>query len=154
MLSMDLGGALQSCGFGAPEVERNFARALALSEETDDPVQTFQALIGLSALHVTRAHFDRAREVIERLPVPPSAFGYELLLGMFRFHAGDLAAARAVGSGGSAAAASTRPVGQEDAYPKCLHMTDSGWGWSKRRDPTPGWEPTLGCRAAPAQAIS
>src|SRR5262245_3486373 len=37
-LSMAVGAALQSRGFAASEVERNFARALALSEETDDPV--------------------------------------------------------------------------------------------------------------------
>jgi DNA-binding winged helix-turn-helix (wHTH) protein/tetratricopeptide (TPR) repeat protein len=101
-LCLALGLALQPlAGFAAPDVERPWRRARALSEATDDAPQLFQTLLALTGLYVAKARFDLASEaaeqlvqLTERLPVPGFVFAGHMFDGIVRYHAGDLAVAR------------------------------------------------------------
>jgi tetratricopeptide (TPR) repeat protein len=102
-LCLAIGLALQPLmGSAAPDVERPWTRARALSEATADLPQLIQVLVALAGLYVAQARFDRAREAAEqivqlaaRLPMPGFVFLGHMFDGIVRYHAGDLAIARA-----------------------------------------------------------
>ncbi|HEV7732273.1 MAG TPA: AAA family ATPase, partial [Candidatus Binatia bacterium] len=54
-------------GYSAPEVERAFTRALELSGDAPQQPSTIPKLWGLLGMHITRAEFDRALELAERM---------------------------------------------------------------------------------------
>ena len=102
-LCMGLGPALVPVrGYGAPEIERLYERARQLSEERNDPVQLFQALIGLTGTYLSQGRLDRARGTAQQLqqallqvPLPAFEFAGSLFVGMVTYHTGSLAAAHA-----------------------------------------------------------
>ena len=101
-LSLTLGSSFApALGGGATAAEQAYDRARRLSEDLDDPVQLFQALIGLTGTYVSQARLDRAHETARRLetllgvlPLPPFVFAGSLLVGMVQYHGGGLAEAR------------------------------------------------------------
>jgi DNA-binding winged helix-turn-helix (wHTH) protein/predicted ATPase len=69
-IQIALGPALMATeGWGAPEVERAYARARALCERMGDPPQLFQVLWGLWQFRASRAELGAARGLAERLLV-------------------------------------------------------------------------------------
>jgi predicted ATPase len=67
-LRISLGAPLMATrGWGAPEVERAYARAQELCEKMGDPPQLFQALWGLWQFRTNHAELDVARALGERL---------------------------------------------------------------------------------------
>ncbi len=67
-LQIALGPRLMAIkGWGAPEVERAYARAQELCERMDNSLELFQALWGLWRVRTSRAELDAARALGERL---------------------------------------------------------------------------------------
>jgi predicted ATPase len=63
-----LGQALMMIkGWAAPEVERAYTRARALSQQVEDIPQRFQVLAGLWRFNLTRAAYHTAHELAEQL---------------------------------------------------------------------------------------
>jgi DNA-binding winged helix-turn-helix (wHTH) protein/tetratricopeptide (TPR) repeat protein len=101
-LCMSLGPALTPArGYGDPEIERVYERARRLSEERDDPVQLFQALVALTGTYTAQARFDRARDTAQQLeplmarfPLAPFVFAGSLLIGVVQYHTGSLSDVR------------------------------------------------------------
>jgi len=92
----------RSRGLTAPQSERAFARAWALSQESDDAVQLFQATIGRMAGYIAGARFDGAGEMaqhlaglMQRIPLPQFTFAGHLFIAIAQYHGGSLAQARA-----------------------------------------------------------
>jgi DNA-binding winged helix-turn-helix (wHTH) protein/tetratricopeptide (TPR) repeat protein len=88
-------------GLADGRIEHLYERARRLSEESNDPVQLFQALIALSGAYTAQARLDRAQEtarqleqLLAALPLPPLVFSGSLVIGMVKYHAGSLAEAR------------------------------------------------------------
>jgi predicted ATPase/DNA-binding winged helix-turn-helix (wHTH) protein len=54
-------------GYGAPEVEHAYARALALCQKMSEAPQLFPTLYGLWGFHLTRAEYRTARPLAERM---------------------------------------------------------------------------------------
>ena len=101
-LCMTLGPSLAPArGYGDPQIEQVYQRARRLSEESNDPVQLFQALVALTGAYIAQARLDQAQGTAQQLegllaamPVPPFVFAGGLLIGMVRYHAGSLFDAR------------------------------------------------------------
>ena len=95
---MALGPALAPThGHGDPRIVEISERARRISEESNDPVQLFQSLTMLVGTHLAQARFDRAQEAVQQLdrllpsmPMPAFIFAGSLLIGMVKYHAGDL----------------------------------------------------------------
>ena len=67
-LLLALGPAFMATkGYGAPEVERTYARALTLCEQVGETPQLFPVLVGLQRFYVLRAELQTARALGERL---------------------------------------------------------------------------------------
>ncbi len=67
-LRLALGPALMTVrGYGAPEVEANYTRALALCEQIGETSQLFLVQLGLRTYYQLRAEYDTVRELSERL---------------------------------------------------------------------------------------
>jgi DNA-binding winged helix-turn-helix (wHTH) protein/tetratricopeptide (TPR) repeat protein len=88
-------------GLADGRVEHLYERARRLSEESNDPVQLFQALLGLIGTYTAQARLDRAQETAEQLerllaavPLPPFVFVGSFAIGTVRYHAGSLVEAR------------------------------------------------------------
>jgi DNA-binding winged helix-turn-helix (wHTH) protein/predicted ATPase len=68
VLRLTLGISLQAIrGYGDVEVERAYASAQGLSQQTHDPEQLFRILFGLWQFHVVRAEYRRAQELSAQL---------------------------------------------------------------------------------------
>ena len=68
MLLVTLGTALTALkGYSAPEVERTYARALELCDQTDDTPQLFRVLLGVGWFYLVRGPGRAARDVGQRL---------------------------------------------------------------------------------------
>jgi tetratricopeptide (TPR) repeat protein len=101
-LCLTLGPALEPAGgYGNPRIERLYEHARRLSEESNDRIQLFQALAGLTGTYIGRARLDRAEESARRLlqlademPLPQFVFVATLFSGMVEFRCGRLADAR------------------------------------------------------------
>lgn len=97
-----LGSALEpGRGHGDPRTEQLYEYARSLSEESDDRVQLFQALTGLTATYLGQARLDRAQESARRLlelademPIPAMVFAASLFSGIVTLRCGRLADAR------------------------------------------------------------
>jgi tetratricopeptide (TPR) repeat protein len=88
-------------GLGDSRVEHLYERARQLSEEGNDPVQLFQALLGLVGTYTAQARLDRAQETVQQLerllaavPLPPFLFAGSFAIGTVKYHAGSLFEAR------------------------------------------------------------
>ena len=97
--SMQGSAAIALKGYGAPEVERAFARALELCGSVGDPGQRFRAEVGLWTYYVVRADYGRAREIADRLTAMARARGSAAAAvhaaycaGFSRYYVGDLQA--------------------------------------------------------------
>jgi len=67
-LQLTLGPAWMAArGYGAPEVEATYTRALALSEQSGETPQLFSAQLGLWSLYFLRAQLRTAQALAERL---------------------------------------------------------------------------------------
>jgi DNA-binding winged helix-turn-helix (wHTH) protein/tetratricopeptide (TPR) repeat protein len=101
-LSLALGPSMSPTrGLGDSRVEHLYERARQLSEESDDPVQRFQALLGLVGTYTAQARLDRAQETAQQLerllaavPLPPFVFAGSFAIGTVKYHAGRLVEAR------------------------------------------------------------
>ncbi len=101
-LLMTLGPALsQAQGVANPEVERVFARALALCQEAGETVQLFPVLVGLIAFYMMQANFSTAKGLVEQITRlaelhPEADMQVEALMctGVSEFFSGDLKRAR------------------------------------------------------------
>src|SRR5262249_51516359 len=101
-LSLALGVSFTpALGAGATVAEQAYDRARRLSEDIDDPVQLFQALIGLTATYVYQARLDRAHETAAQLealldvvPLPSFVLAGSLMVGIAQYHGAGLAEAR------------------------------------------------------------
>ncbi|WP_432260126.1 adenylate/guanylate cyclase domain-containing protein [Cupriavidus sp. TMH.W2] len=89
-------------GFGAPEVEATYARALALCRQLGETAQIFPALLGLRTFYTVRAELRTARELAEQLLAlaekaqdPALLIQARRALGANCFYLGELALARA-----------------------------------------------------------
>jgi class 3 adenylate cyclase/predicted ATPase len=97
-LVLTLGAPLAAVqGYGAPEVEANYARAARLCESVDDPEQLFGALYGMFRVRHVRAEYDAALELgrrLERLAAatsrPALSLGAHRALGITYFYQGAL----------------------------------------------------------------
>jgi DNA-binding winged helix-turn-helix (wHTH) protein/tetratricopeptide (TPR) repeat protein len=102
-VSLALGMARQSfAGLGDREAERLFDRVYALSAETDDAPQMFQAVAALAATYLTRAELAKARETTDqlsalaaRIPFPAVLQVSDFFAGVVRYHMGPLSEAEA-----------------------------------------------------------
>jgi class 3 adenylate cyclase/predicted ATPase len=88
-------------GYGAPEVERAFARARALCQQLGDTPQLMPALVGLWRFYLVRAELQAARELgeellglTERVPEPTLTLFAHATLGQTLTHLGHLAIAQ------------------------------------------------------------
>jgi len=88
-------------GLADGRIEQLYERARQLSEESNDPVQLFQALVAQSGAYTAQARLDRAQKAAQQLehllaaiPLPPFVFGGCLVIGMVKYHAGSLDEAR------------------------------------------------------------
>src|SRR5262249_30425897 len=103
-LCLALGPSMQPArGLADSRVEHLYERARRLSEESNDPVQLFQALVALGGASPAQARLDRAQEtalqlehLLAALPLPPLVFGGSLIIGMVKYHAGSLVEARRI----------------------------------------------------------
>lgn len=101
-LYLTLGPSLMATkGWAAPEVENAYTRALDLCRQLGETPQLFQALLGLSGVHVVRAEPEKTQELGEQLlrlaqcQQDPVAFlGAYLQLGGAAFGLGAFALAR------------------------------------------------------------
>ncbi|WP_116323221.1 AAA family ATPase [Cupriavidus sp. P-10] len=67
-LQLDIGPAWMAArGYGAPEVEATYTRALALCEQVGEPSQLFSVQMGLRTYYQLRADYATAKELGERL---------------------------------------------------------------------------------------
>ncbi|QQX89641.1 AAA family ATPase (plasmid) [Cupriavidus necator] len=67
-LQLDIGPAWMAArGYGAPEVEATYTRALALCEQVGDPSQLFSVQMGLRTYYQLRADYATAKVLGERL---------------------------------------------------------------------------------------
>lgn len=89
-------------GYTAPEAERAFANAVALSEGLEDRIELFSAYRGLREFFLVRGEIPQTRAFAEQLHRLAIAHGDPLFmaeaqfsLGSVRFYAGELEAARA-----------------------------------------------------------
>ncbi|MGU7775507.1 adenylate/guanylate cyclase domain-containing protein [Burkholderia sp. MR1-5-21] len=102
-LRLALGPALMAVrGYGAPEVEANYTRALALCEQAGETSQLFPVLLGLRTYYHLRAEYRPARELGDRLlrmarhaHKPGLLVEGHLALAATLFFEGDLGTARA-----------------------------------------------------------
>ncbi|MBN3785451.1 adenylate/guanylate cyclase domain-containing protein [Burkholderia sp. Ac-20353] len=102
-LRLALGPALMAVrGYGAPDVEANYTRALALCEQAGETSQLFPVLLGLRTYYHLRAEYRTARELGERLlrmarhaHKPGLLLEAHLALSASLFFEGDLGMARA-----------------------------------------------------------
>lgn len=100
-LSIALGRALAGMhGWAHPAIERACERARRLGETTDDLPHLFQAVAALTAVYLAQGHLDRAGEttaqlcaLMERAPMPLTAFAGNFFIGVVRFYGGALLAA-------------------------------------------------------------
>jgi predicted ATPase/class 3 adenylate cyclase len=88
-------------GWGAPEMERAFARARELCRRLGDPPEIFPALVGLCSTHLVRGEMRAAKEMAEQLLQLAEKTGDPHLLlwahshiANTSFHRGDLLTAR------------------------------------------------------------
>jgi DNA-binding winged helix-turn-helix (wHTH) protein/tetratricopeptide (TPR) repeat protein len=88
-------------GLADGRIEHLYERARRLSEESNDPVQLFQALVALGGAYTAQARLDRAQETAQQLehllaamPLPPFVFAGSMVIGMVKYHAGSLVEAR------------------------------------------------------------
>jgi tetratricopeptide (TPR) repeat protein len=101
-LCLTLGLALEpGRGYGNPRTEQCYEHARRLSEESNDRIQLFQALIGLTGQYIGQARLDRAQEsarsllqLADEMPLPPFVFAASLFSGMVSFRCGRLSDAR------------------------------------------------------------
>lgn len=89
-------------GPGAREMEQAYDRACALSEQSGELPQLYQALAALTGAYLAQARFDRAKEATARLAdlaaqlvFPGFVAMADMMNGIVTFHTGDLADARA-----------------------------------------------------------
>jgi len=102
-LRLALGPALMAVrGYGAPEVEANYTRALALCDRIGETTQRFSVLMGLRTYYHLRAEYATAGEIGERLlsmardaNKPALLVEAHLALSASLFFQGDLDTARA-----------------------------------------------------------
>ena len=101
MFQLTLGATLTaSQGYGAPDVERVYARARALCHQLGETPQLFPALWGLYAFNLVRGHLPQALELAEQLlQLAQRIQALQLMahreLGVTLFYLGELALARA-----------------------------------------------------------
>ena len=88
-------------GWGAPEMERAFARARELCSQLGDPPEIFPALVGLTGTHMVRGEMRAAKEMAEqvlrlaeRTLDPHQLLWANAGMAQISFHRGDLAPAR------------------------------------------------------------
>jgi predicted ATPase len=88
-------------GWGAPEMERAFARARELCRRLGDPPELFPALIGLASTHMVRGEMRAAKEMgkpllqlAEKARDPRQLVWANSQIAMVSFHRGDLLLAR------------------------------------------------------------
>jgi predicted ATPase len=86
-------------GWGAPEMERAFARARELCRRLGDPPEIFPALVGLCSTHLVRSEMRAAKEMAEQLLqlAEKTSDPHQLLWALIAntsFRRGDLLAAR------------------------------------------------------------
>src|SRR5262249_15338655 len=88
-------------GLAGGRVEEVYERARKLSDESSDPVQLFQALLGLVGTYTAHGRLDRAREATQHLelvlpviPLPPFVFVGSFAIATVKYHTGDLREAR------------------------------------------------------------
>ncbi len=101
-LHLSLGPALMAArGFGAPEVEATYTRALALCEQTGQTQQLFPVQFGLWTFYFLRARYETARELGGRLldwarsaSVPEPLVQAHCALGDTLFRMGEFSMAR------------------------------------------------------------
>ncbi|MSQ47214.1 MAG: adenylate/guanylate cyclase domain-containing protein [Deltaproteobacteria bacterium] len=102
-LQIALGGPLiASKGYGAPEVERVYARAQALCQQLGDSPRLLQVLLGLEAFYFIRAELRTAQQLAERCWTlvehqqdPVRRLPVHWALGQVLFHRGQFAPALA-----------------------------------------------------------
>jgi class 3 adenylate cyclase/predicted ATPase len=67
-MQITLGGPLLATkGYAAPEVEHVYTRALALCQQTGDPLQRSSALLGLWRFYIVRAAYQKTHALAEQL---------------------------------------------------------------------------------------
>jgi class 3 adenylate cyclase/predicted ATPase len=88
-------------GWGAPEMERAFARARELCSRLGDPPEVYPALIGLTSTHMVRGQMRAAGEMAaqllqlaEKTRDPHQLLWAHSQVGMVAFHRGDLLTGR------------------------------------------------------------
>jgi DNA-binding winged helix-turn-helix (wHTH) protein/tetratricopeptide (TPR) repeat protein len=101
-LCLSLGPSMSPArGMADRRVEHVYQRARKLSEEGNDPVQLFQALLGLVGTYTAQGRLDRAQEATQQLerllpviPLPPFVFVGSFAIGTVKYHTGSLLEAR------------------------------------------------------------